>query len=401
MEEIIKRLVEERASVVAQARTALDRAEQADAADYPEARASWQGHMDRVAEIDVRLADLRNQRAAEDAASEFRGMLDDVRETPAGREAVDEFRQFLTGQHGTEYRVDFTQNTLESRDLNITANANGEANIVAETFVRSLYEALRETSVVRELAQRVVTEGGEKMTFPKISGRQTASLVAEGAAIGTSDPAFTKASLDAYKYAFISALSHEMTTDPAVNVVPFLVAAGQEALGEKQAEHFMVGTGTSQPLGIFPGATQTVAAASASAIAFDELLGLKYKLKPKYRRGGVYVVNDSSVLALAKVKDADGNYAWKTSTRDGEPDTIHGQRVAVDPYAPGIAINARSVAFVDPARAYLIRDVGQVRVDRSTEFAYDTDEIAWRFIARADGGVWDANALAVLVHPAA
>ena len=49
-------------------------------------------------------------------------------------------------------------------------------------------------------------------------------------------------------------------------------------------------------------------AASATAITADELLDLYHSLFSPYRKKAVWVVNDSTIKAIRKLKDNNGQY---------------------------------------------------------------------------------------------
>ena len=49
---------------------------------------------------------------------------------------------------------------------------------------------------------------------------------------------------------------------------------------------------------------------------------LFYSLRSPYRKKAVWVLNDSTVKALRKLKDGNGNYIWQPSVSAGVPDTI-------------------------------------------------------------------------------
>ena len=96
-------------------------------------------------------------------------------------------------------------------------------------------------------------------------------------------------------------------------------------IGAKEEEAFFVGDGSGKPTGIFAatgGAQTGITAASSTAITADELIDLFYSLKSPYRRKAVWVMNDSTVKAIRKLKDNQGQYLWQPSLTAGTPDTI-------------------------------------------------------------------------------
>ena len=61
-------------------------------------------------------------------------------------------------------------------------------------------------------------------------------------------------------------------------------------------------------------ATKKSPTASATAITFDEVMDLFYSLRAPYRRQAVFMMNDSTVKVLRKLKNGAGDYIWQPST---------------------------------------------------------------------------------------
>jgi HK97 family phage major capsid protein len=76
-----------------------------------------------------------------------------------------------------------------------------------------------------------------------------------------------------------------------------------------------------------------------------------------------------------------------------------GQSGYVDPHTPAMAANAKSVAFGDWSR-YVVRIVGGVRVERSDDFAFQSDLASFKALIRLDGAIVDANAIKLFQHSA-
>ena len=101
-------------------------------------------------------------------------------------------------------------------------------------------------------------------------------------------------------------------------------------------------------------------------------------------------MRDASVAAARKLKDSSQGYLWQPSMILGQPDTLLGKPVVVDPNAPAIATGAKSVAFGDLS-AYWIRVAGPVRFERSDDFRFSNDEVAFRTVISADGILGDQS----------
>ena len=79
----------------------------------------------------------------------------------------------------------------------------------------------------------------------------------------------------------------------------------------------------------------------------------------------------------------------------GLPDMLFGKRVVTDNAVHTLATGNESVIFGDIRRAYTIRIVNGMDVAMSTDYAFNTDMVTWRFVFRADGAIVDENAVAI------
>ncbi len=288
----------------------------------------------------------------------------------------------------------------EQRDLTKgTATAGG--HIVPTSLFGQLYVPLRQfATVMRDGAARVITTGsGEDIPFPVVSSFPAAALIAEGGTIGESDAAFGQVVLKAYKFGHMTQVSAELEQDSIVNLQAFLADVGGQALGRGMGAYFITGTGTNQPKGI---TTTTNAnnkvAASATAITADELMDVQHGIATPYRSGAQWVLKDSTVKAVRKLKDTTGQYLWQAGLTAGAPDTLLGSPVTPDDNMAAIATGAVTVVYGNFAAGYLVRVIGGVRIERSEHFAFNTDLVSYRFLVRADGNIIDNSAICKLTQ---
>ena len=87
-------------------------------------------------------------------------------------------------------------------------------------------------------------------------------------------------------------------------------------LGERMARiannKLTKGSGSSDVEGIVTNSAAGVTAASATAIAADEIIDLVHSVDPAYCVGNAaFMTNDSTLEAVRKLKDGDGNYLWQ------------------------------------------------------------------------------------------
>ena len=147
------------------------------------------------------------------------------------------------------------------------------------------------------------------------------------------------------------------------------------------------------------GAETGITAASATAITADELIDLFYSLKSPYRRNAVWVLNDSTIKAIRKLKDSNGQYLWQPSLTAGTPDTILGRPVRTSAYMPAIAASAKTIAFGDFSY-YWIADRQGRSFKRLNELYAANGQVGFLASQRVDGKLILSEAIKVLAQKA-
>lgn len=151
-------------------------------------------------------------------------------------------------------------------------------------------------------------------------------------------------------------------------------------------------------MGIFNstgGADVSVTSASATAITADEIMDLFYSLESPYRKKAVWTLNDATIKAIRKLKDANGNYLWQPSLKDKEPDVLLGRPVRTSSYVPTIASGAKVIAFGDFSYYWIADRQGRV-FKKLNELYAATDQTGFVATQRVDGKLILSEAIKVL-----
>ena len=275
-----------------------------------------------------------------------------------------------------------------------TATAGGHT--VGTGFYASLIDHLIEVSGVLQAGPTVlVTERGDSLPIPRTTAHSTAtSEIAEATAITESDPAFNQLVLSAYKYGVIVQVSYELLEDTYVDLLGYLSMECGRAVGNAFGTRLVTGTGTSQPQGVATAATTGVTGAAAVSGAFtaDNLIDLHYSVIAPYRNSPScgWLMRDATMGAVRKLKDTQNQYLWQPSLQAGAPDTLLAKPVFTDPNVAAVALSAKSVLFGDMSR-YFVRQVKDIRFERSDEFAFNADLATFKCVMRGDGGLADTT----------
>ena len=308
-----------------------------------------------------------------------------------------------TGRASDEYKRAFW-NTMRSKAagyevlnaLQVGTDSEG-GYLVPDEFERTLVEALQEENIFRTMAKIIQTASGDRK-IPVVASKGTASWVDEEGAIPESDDAFGQVSIGAYKLATMIKVSEELLNDSVFNLESYIAREFARRIGAKEEESFFIGNGTGKPTGIFNatgGAELGVTAASATAITVDEIMDLFYSLKSPYRKNAVFVMNDSTVKAIRKLKDGNGQYLWQPSISAGQPDTILNRPVKTSAYVPAIAAGAKTIAFGDFGY-YWIADRQGRSFQRLNELYAATGQVGFKATQRVDGKLILSEAIKVL-----
>jgi len=385
---LIKSLQEQRKTIHTNAAAMLEAAEADKRQLTAEEEGAWQkasADLDSLGQRIDQLVDfeLRNAEAVEAIRKLDASPIDGQRRGEGGG-VIDEVRSFLRG----ERREVEVARDVKFRDLaKGTAGAGGAT--IQTTFYGQLMEHMIEVSAILSAGATVLeTASGETIDVPITTAFSTAALTAENAAIGESDPAFSKRSLGAYKYGVLLQAPRELIDDTGVDLEGFLARQCGRAVGNALGVDLVLGNGSSKPAGIAPAATVGVTGGTGVVGAFtaDNLIDLFYSVIAPYRNSSssAWLMKDQTLAAARKLKDTTGQYLWQPSLQLGVPDMLLGKPVRTDPNVAAVALGARSVLFGDIS-AYWVRLAGGVRFERSADYAFNTDQITYKCVVRGDG----------------
>jgi HK97 family phage major capsid protein len=193
-------------------------------------------------------------------------------------------------------------------------------------------------------------------------------------------------------------VSEELLNDSAFNLEAYIATEFARRIGRKEEEAFFTGNGTGKPLGILAatgGWQLGVTTAGAAAITLDEMLDLFYSLKAPYRRKAAFMMNDATVKAIRKLKDANNQYLWQPSIKEATPDTILNRPLLTSAYMPTLASGAKSIVF-GSFGYYWIADRQGRSFKRLNELYATTGQVGFLASQRVDGKLILPEAVKIL-----
>ena len=326
---------------------------------------------------------------------------------PGGRADADDAED-KTGRASDDYRKNFWNAMRSKAPMPAVTNAlqvgtDSEGGyLVPDEYERTLVEALEEENIFRQMAKVIKTSSGDRK-IPVVASKGTASWIDEEGAYPESDDSFGQVSIGAYKLGTMIKVSEELLNDSVFDLQSYISREFARRIGAKEEEAFFTGDGKGKPLGVLAatgGAETGVTAASATAVTADELMDLYYSLKSPYRKKSVWVLNDSTIKAIRKLKDNNGQYLWQPSLTAGAPDMILGRPIKTSAYMPAIAAGAKTIAFGDFSY-YWIADRQGRSFKRLNELFAATGQVGFLASQRVDGKMILAEAVKVLVQKGA
>lgn len=267
------------------------------------------------------------------------------------------------------------------RDLEVQAGLSTLSDpdggfLVPEDYEQAIDRVALSVSAMRRLAT-VRTIGTD--TYKKLvnQGGASAGWVGEkGARAETNTPTLTEIAINTKEIYAMPAATQTLLDDSRVDIAGWLADEVSIEFSEQESEAFINGNGVEQPKGIAaytmtPNASYVwgkvgyITSGNASLVNdLDKLIDLQHALKPVYRNGAAWLMNDATLATIRKMKDGDGNYIWVPGLKDGAPDTLLGKPVEIDDNVDDIGANKYPIFFANFKRAYLIIDRQGVRVLR-------------------------------------
>lgn len=291
--------------------------------------------------------------------------------------------------YAEDYNLYLRGKALVHNVMSEGVDANG-GFLVPTEFEKQIVTALDENNVIRSVANVIKTAAERKI--PVAASHVAAQWTAENGAYTESNPTFAQKAIDAYKETALAKVSIELLQDSMFSVEAYLANEFGRAFGILEEEAFCVGTGTGQPTGIFNayddnapvGGEINVITGTSGAVKGDDLISLIYALKAPYRKNAKFLMKDSSVAEIRKLKDGNGVYMWQPSLQAGQPDKLLGYDLLTSAYAPEIAANALPVAFGD-FHSYWISDRSGITIQRLNELYSANGQVGFIATKRCDG----------------
>lgn len=292
----------------------------------------------------------------------------------------------------------------EQRALSVGSNGTFATWDVGQQLERALLAYGNAKSLVRTIQ----TGTGNSFPIPTVDDTSnTAAIVSEAGAIPVNaDPTTSSVTLGAFMYSTKAVkFSIQLAQDSMVDLDTLLPDLLMERLGRALNSHIVNGAGTTEPYGIFPraGASGVTVAGTVASPTFagNDFIDLLYSVDPAYRQapGCGFMMHDTIVQRVRKLKDSNGQYLWQPSMQMGQPDRLLGYSLYGNQACPTLAAGAKIAAFGDYTK-YTWREVSQFDLYRLDELFLMNGQLAIVGLYRGDGNLLNTGAVKTLLAPA-
>jgi HK97 family phage major capsid protein len=285
-----------------------------------------------------------------------------------------------------------------------TASLGGD--LVPIIYSNTVVSNLIIDSVVRRAGATIMpVSGTNTFQVPTLTRSGSAPIASELGAASQMEPTFSHQNFTAYAYRAQYIASREEMLDSRVPLDSILMENAGWQLTQSENNHFVIGTGSSQPDGIAhaastisasPGSTLAIAFASASGA--DNVITLYHSLPYQYRDNAVWFANDAAIQQIRKIRVGSnaaslGDYIWQPGLQSGSPDRLLGRPVYTANNMATSGSTSPALVFCDP-RFFWVADFnnGGMNFQVLNELYAASAAVGWWFWRRMDSHLLVAEA---------
>ncbi|MGO1236867.1 MAG: phage major capsid protein [Hafnia alvei] len=292
--------------------------------------------------------------------------------------------------------------TGDTRSLTTLVPADGGYTVIPE-LDKEIMRQLQDESVMRSIATVKTTKTNEYQKLISVGG-VTVKRGTEGEEREeTSTPKLERVDIKLNPIYAYPKTTQEILDFSEVDILGWLSSEVADTFTNTEENDLVNGDGDKKSKGFlaYPRVDTsdktrpfgTLEKMDTAEVTSDGLIDLLYKLKAKYRKNAVWVMNSNTAATLQKPKN--GDYIWRDRLVAGSPDTLLGRPVQYLETMPDAEAGKPFLAVGDFKRGYFIVDhtTGvRTRPDNITEpgfYKVHTDKYL-------GGGVVDSNAIKIL-----
>ena len=302
--------------------------------------------------------------------------------TPEYRKAFNSF--LLNGQQNLH--------PDEQRALSAGTGSEGGYLKAPPVFIANLIKGVDDALWMRTLGTQIPVMGSDSIGVPTLDADPADADWTSELETGSADSsmAFGKRNMEGHPLAKRILISRKLLRNTALNAEALVTQKFIYKFGVTLEKAYQTGNGVDQPLGVFTASSDGIPTSrdistdnSITALSFDGLISAKYSLKSQYWNSASWLFHRDVMKTVSKLKDNDGQYLWRISVREDEPDTILGRPVRMSEYAPSTMTSGQYVGMLADWSWYWYLDSMNFELQRLNELYAETNQIG--YIGRYEG----------------
>lgn len=280
----------------------------------------------------------------------------------------------------------FLRGVVEERaDASMTQGSNGA--VVPKTIANRIIQAVKDSVDFLKYANVVYING--TLALPVYTDANEAQYIDEDNGGDAKTGAFTTIDLTGYVIEAIAAVSKKMVTNVDFDLVSFVVEQIVRRIIEKLEKEFINGT-AGKITGVLS-ITNTISAASATTVTYDELVKTKHKVKQAFQKNGVWIMHPDTYTALCLLKDGNNQPYFK----DDEYKILN-RPVMVSDAMPQLATGKKAILFGDLS-GYTIKMAKTIEVNILNELFARKNAIGVQGLVEVDAKISDVQKIVALL----
>lgn len=371
MKKNLKRMREKRNEVIAEMEAVVNAAAAEERSLTDDEITAYNGHRDELTRIDATIAALENVRSAE---------REEEHQPEGDEKLTPEERSFLSYLRG-EIRADVN-----------TTKTNAGA-VIPTTVADRIVEYVKNVSPIAEYATRYEGIGKITIAYEDSTNALSASYVDDLTSADATAQKLLSVTLEGYMIRVPVKVSQQLLDNSQVDLIAYLVRRIGDTLAAKIEKEFLIGT-SGKVVGLAGGVTQTVTAASATAVTADELIDVQDAVPDIYQANGIWIMHPKMRTAIRKLKDSEGRYLLNFDLNAKWGYSLLSKPVYASDAMPEPAAGAKTIFYGDMSGlACIIRGL---RVKVLSERFADENAIGIYGFAEIDAKVENAQKISVL-----
>lgn len=219
--------------------------------------------------------------------------------------------------------------------------------IIGKTIAQQIVSKAVEISPILSAARKFNAKG--EVAVPVFTNGISVAYKKDFAALTAGSSSFSAVVLKPILAGALTLVDKSLLAESDLDLVAFVVGEMATSLAAFFDKAFLTGSSTDGEIKGIAAATNTITAASATAITADELIDLQEKIPDSKRAGAFWVMTTSTRSAIRKLKDGDGDYLLNKDATAQWGYSLLGSPVFAADGISEIATGKAAVVYINPS----------------------------------------------------